>query len=143
MYKIKPIMETLDLVIIGATWGEGRRAHWLASFLLATKDPYTGELLTIGRMGTGFTDELFDELTEVLKPEISEEIGKEVKLRPKIVVEVAYEEIQKSPTYSSGYALRFPRLVRIRTDKGPEDIDTLSRIKELAEKEMAKGVPTP
>jgi len=85
----------------------------------------------------------YDELTEVLKPEISEEIGKEVKLRPKIVVEVAYEEIQKSPTYSSGYALRFPRLVRIRTDKGPEDIDTLSRIKELAEKEMAKGVPTP
>lgn len=132
MYKIKPIMETLDLVIIGATWGEGRRAHWLASFLLAARDQDTGELLTIGRMGTGFTDELFKELTETLQPEISEEIGKEVKLKPRVVVEVAYEEIQKSPTYSSGYALRFPRLVRIRTDKGLEDIDTLSRIEEIA-----------
>lgn len=132
MYKIKPIMETLDLIITGATWGEGRRAHWLASFLLAARDQDTGDLLTIGRMGTGFTDELFTELTETLKPEISEEIGKEVKLKPRIVVEVAYEEIQKSPTYSSGYALRFPRLVRIRTDKGIEDLDTLSRIEELA-----------
>jgi len=135
MYKIKPIMETLDLVITGATWGEGRRAHWLASFLLAARDQDTGDLLTIGRMGTGFTDELFKELTETLKPEISEEVGKEVKLRPRIVVEVAYEEIQKSPTYSSGYALRFPRLVRIRTDKGLEDLDTVSRIDELAAKD--------
>jgi DNA ligase-1 len=132
MYKIKPIMETLDLVITGASWGEGRRAHWLASFLLAARDQDTGDLLTIGRMGTGFTDELFKELTETLKPEISEEIGKEVKLKPRIVVEVAYEEIQKSPTYSSGYALRFPRLVRIRADKGIDDVDTLSRIEELA-----------
>ena len=135
MYKIKPIMETLDLVITGATWGEGRRAHWLASFLLAARDQDTGDLLTIGRMGTGFTDELFKELTETLQPEISEEIGKEVKLKPRIVVEVAYEEIQKSPTYSSGYALRFPRLVRIRTDKGLEDLDTVSRIDELAAKD--------
>lgn len=135
MYKIKPIMETLDLVITGATWGEGRRAHWLASFLLAARDRDTGDLLTIGRMGTGFTDELFKELTETLKPQISEEIGKEVKLKPKIVVEVAYEEIQKSPTYTSGYALRFPRLVRIRADKGIEDADTLARIEELSAKD--------
>ncbi len=135
MYKIKPIMETLDLVITGATWGEGRRAHWLASFLLAARDQDTGDLLTMGRMGTGFTDELFKELTETLKPEISEEIGKEVKLKPRIVVEVAYEEIQKSPTYTSGYALRFPRLVRIRADKGTEDADTLARIEELSAKD--------
>jgi len=134
MYKIKPIMETLDLVIIGATWGEGRRAHWLASFLLAVLDPDTGEFLTIGKMGTGFTDEQFKEMTETLKGEISEQMGKEVKLKPKVVVEVAYEEIQKSPTYSSGYALRFPRLVRVRTDKGPQDADTLQRVEELLSK---------
>jgi len=134
MYKIKPIMETLDLVIIGATWGEGRRAHWLASFLLAVLDPDTGEFLTIGKMGTGFTDEQFREMTETLKGEISEQMGKEVKLKPKVVVEVAYEEIQKSPTYSSGYALRFPRLVRVRTDKGPQDADTLQRVEELLSK---------
>jgi len=131
MYKIKPVMETLDLVIMGATWGEGRRAHWLASFLLAVSDPDTGEFLTIGRMGTGFTDEQFKEMTELLKGEITEQIGKEVQLKPKIVVEVAYEEIQKSPTYTSGYALRFPRLVRIRTDKGPDDADTLQRVEEI------------
>ncbi len=128
MYKIKPVMETLDLVIIGATWGEGRRAHWLASFLLAVRNPDTGEFLTIGRMGTGLTDEHFKEMTELLKSEISEEIGKDVKIKPRVVVEVAYEEIQKSPTYESGYALRFPRLVRIRTDKGPEDADTIERV---------------
>ncbi|RLI89408.1 MAG: DNA ligase [Candidatus Altiarchaeales archaeon] len=137
MYKIKPVMETLDLVIIGATWGEGRRAHWLASFLLAVSDPDTGRFLTIGRMGTGFTDEEFKEMTELLRGEITEQIGKEVRLKPKIVVEVAYEEIQRSPTYSSGYALRFPRLVRIRTDKGPEDADTLQRVEEIL-----KGVTT-
>jgi len=131
MYKIKPVMETLDLVITGATWGEGKRANWLASFLLSARDQDTGELLTIGRMGTGFSDEEFKEMTETLKTEISEEVGKEVRIKPKVVVEVAYEEIQKSPTYASGYALRFPRLVRVRPDKGPEDADTVQRIEQL------------
>ena len=69
-----------------------------------------------------------------MKPEISHESGTEVKIRPKVVVEVGYEEIQKSPTYSSGYALRFPRLIRVRTDKGLGDIDTLQRVEELIKK---------
>jgi len=131
MYKIKPVMETLDLVIVGATWGEGRRAHWMASFLLALMDDDTGRLLSVGRMGTGFTDKQFEEMTSLLKPKIISESGKEIKLKPEIVVEVAYEEIQKSPTYESGYALRFPRLVRIRYDKGVDDIDTIKRLEEL------------
>ncbi|MEA3254740.1 MAG: ATP-dependent DNA ligase [Candidatus Altiarchaeota archaeon] len=128
MYKIKPVMETLDLVIVGATWGEGRRAHWLASYLLAALDPDTGELLTIGRMGTGLSDEQFKDMTRRLKDYTVKEEGKEVMLKPRIVVEVAYEEIQKSPTYESGYALRFPRLVRIREDKGVDDADTIARV---------------
>jgi len=131
MYKIKPVMETLDLVIVGATWGEGRRAHWLASFLLGARDADTGKFLEIGRMGTGFTDEQFKEMTEKLKQLVTEEVGKEVKVKPKVVVEVAYEEIQKSPTYESGYALRFPRLVRVREDKGVEDADTVERVEGL------------
>lgn len=131
MYKIKPVMETLDLVIVGATWGEGRRAHWMASFLLALMDDDTGRLLSVGRMGTGFTDKQFEEMTSLLKPKIISESGREIKLKPEIVVEVAYEEIQKSPTYESGYALRFPRLVRIRYDKGVDDIDTIKRLEEL------------
>jgi DNA ligase-1 len=131
MYKIKPVMETLDLVIVGATWGEGRRAHWLASYLLAALDPDTGELLTIGRMGTGLSDEQFKDMTRRLKDHTVREEGKEVMLKPRIVVEVAYEEIQKSPTYESGYALRFPRLVRVREDKGVDDADTIARVEEI------------
>ncbi|HIE34337.1 MAG TPA: ATP-dependent DNA ligase [Candidatus Altiarchaeales archaeon] len=131
MYKIKPIMETLDLVIVGATWGEGRRASWLGSYLLAVNDPDTGEFLTIGRMATGFTDKQLEGMTELLKPLITEQVGREVKIRPKVVVEVGYEEIQKSPTYESGYALRFPRLIRIRDDKGPDEADTPQRVENI------------
>jgi DNA ligase-1 len=70
-------------------------------------------------------------MTDILKSEIQEQVGKDVKLKPRVVVEVAYEEIQKSPTYESGYALRFPRLVRVRTDKGPEDADTVERVDKM------------
>jgi DNA ligase-1 len=134
MYKLKPVMESLDLIVTGATWGEGRRAHWLASFLLSVYDSTRDEFLEVGRMGTGLSDEQFKEMTELLKPLVVEEKGQEVKIKPKVVVEVAYEEIQHSPTYTSGYALRFPRLVRIRNDKGPMDTDTMERIEELMRK---------
>lgn len=130
--KIKSTMESLDLVITGADWGEGRRANWLASFELSCVDDDTGEYLTIGKMGTGLKDEEFKELTETLKPLIIKTEGKTVKLKPKIVVEVAYEEIQKSTKYKSGYALRFPRMIRFRTEeRKPEDAEKLSRIKQL------------
>jgi DNA ligase-1 len=102
--------------------------------LLSVYDPARGEFLEIGRLGTGLTDEQFQEMTELLKPLVIEEKGQEVRIKPKVVVEVAYEEIQHSPTYSSGYALRFPRLVRIRGDKGPLDTDTMERIEELMRK---------
>ena len=134
MYKLKPVMESLDLIVTGATWGEGRRAHWLASFLLSVYDPTRDEFLEVGHLGTGLTDEQFKEMTELLKPLVLEEKGQAVKIKPKVVVEVAYEEIQHSPTYTSGYALRFPRLVRIRNDKGPMDTDTMERIEELMRK---------
>ncbi|HHQ44687.1 MAG TPA: ATP-dependent DNA ligase [Candidatus Altiarchaeales archaeon] len=134
MYKVKPVMETLDLVLTGATWGEGRRAKWLGSYLLSTHDSETGEFLEIGRMATGFTDAQLEEMTEKTKDLITLTDGKEVRLKPQIVVEVAYEEIQKSPTYTSGYALRFPRLVRIRDDKSIEDADSLSRVEEIMKK---------
>jgi DNA ligase-1 len=128
--KIKQTMENLDLMIIGAEWGEGRRAHWLASFLLGIRDE-SGNFLEIGKVGTGITDELFKELTEKLNPYIIEQKGKMVKLVPHLVVEVAYEEIQKSPNYESGYALRFPRVVRIREDKSPDEADDLERLHEI------------
>ncbi|MCS7105888.1 MAG: ATP-dependent DNA ligase [Candidatus Aenigmarchaeota archaeon] len=139
MYKIKPIMETLDLVIVGATYGEGLRAKWLSSYVLACRDPDTGEFLTCGMMGTGLTEEQFQLMTDTLKDLIVEEKGREVKIRPKIVVEVAFQEIQKSPNYSSGYALRFPRLVRIREDKGPEEAETIDRLIELYKSQGLRG----
>ena len=132
MYKIKPVMETLDVVIVGGTWGEGKRAQWLASFLLAVREPVSNKFLTIGRLGTGFTDEQFKEMTENLRELITREEGKDVEIRPSVVIEVAYEEIQKSPSYTSGYALRFPRLVRFREDKSPEEADTVERVEELS-----------
>jgi len=134
--KIKQTLETLDLVIIGAEWGEGRRAHWLASFLLGIQDEY-GKFLEVGKVGTGITDEMFEELTEKLKPYIVSQEGKVVKLHPRLILEIAYEEIQKSPNYESGYALRFPRVRRIREDKGPEDADSLDRLYEIVERSVS------
>lgn len=130
-YKIKPTMESLDLVIVGATWGEGSRANWLTSYELAVRDPDTGNFLRCGMMSTGLKEEEYEMMTEILKPLIIYEKGKEVKVRPKIVIEVKYQEIQKSPNYEAGYALRFPSFVRIRDDKGPEEADTIERLIEL------------
>jgi len=130
--KVKPIMEPLDLIIVGAEWGTGKRANWLSSFILACRDPSKGKFLPCGMMGTGLTDKQFKEMTKKLKPLIIEERGRSVKIKPKIVFEIGYEEIQRSPKYESGFALRFPRLIRDRSgDKGPNEADTLSRLKKL------------
>ena len=130
-YKIKPIMETLDLVIIGATWGEGKRVKWLSSYVLGCRDPNTGEFLECGMMSTGLTEEEYENMTNVLKPLIEFEKGRDVKIKPKVVIEVGYQEIQKSPNYKSGFALRFPRLVRIRQDRSTDDADTIERLESL------------
>jgi DNA ligase-1 len=140
MYKIKPIMETLDLVVIGATWGEGARAKWLTSYLLACRDPDTGKFLSCGMMSTGLTEEQYEEMTRLLKELIISEKGKEVIVKPQIVVEVGYQEIQKSPNYESGFALRFPRFIRLRVgDKGPEEADSIDRLKKLYESQGKAG----
>jgi DNA ligase-1 len=131
--KIKPTMEDLDLVIIGAEWGEGRRAHLLGSFLVAAFDPHSGEFVPVGKVGSGFTDEDLAEFTRMLKPLIVREEGKYVEIEPKVVIQVTYQEIQKSPKYRSGFALRFPRYVALREDKSPEEVDTIERIAQLYE----------
>jgi len=125
--KVKPILEPLDLVITGAIWGEGKRGKWLSSYVLSCKK---GDVLAeIGKMATGLSEEQFEEVTKRLEPLITKTSGKRVEVQPKLVVEVGYEEIQKSPTYSSGFALRFPRLIRFRDDK--EEPDDLERIKRI------------
>jgi len=137
--KIKPTMETLDLVIVGATWGEGARAKWITSYELACRDPDTGKFLRCGMMSTGLTAEEYKTMTETLKPLIEEEKGRTVRVKPKIVVEVKYQEIQKSPNYESGFALRFPVLERIRFEKGSEDADDIERVRELFKSQGMRG----
>jgi len=142
--KVKPTMDTLEVVIVGAERGEGKRGQWLASFIVAVRDPETNELVEIGRVGTGIKEKVeegvsFEQLTQLLQPLIIEEKGREVKVRPEIVIEVDYEEIQKSPTYSSGFALRFPRLVKLRSDRSAEDINTTDDVRELAEYQRNRG----
>lgn len=138
-YKIKPIMETLDLAIIGATWGEGTRAKWLSSYVVAIRDPSTGKFLECGMMGTGLTEEEYETMTKTLQSLITKSEGRAVEIKPKIVVEVAYQEIQKSPNYASGFALRFPRLVRIRPDKGTDDVDSIERLESLFKSQGKSG----
>jgi DNA ligase-1 len=142
MVKFKPVLETLDLVIVGAEWGTGKRGGWLSSFNLACIDE-EGNFVEIGKVGTGFKEKepglTFEEMTKLLKPLITEQKGREIKVKPKIVIEIEYEEIQQSPTYSSGYALRFPRVVRIRDDKGPEECSELSYVEQIYKKQRARG----
>ncbi|OAQ51129.1 DNA ligase [Natrinema mahii] len=127
--KRKPDVETIDCIVTGAEWGEGRRATFLGTFELAVRAG--DEFETVGNVATGITDEKLAELTELLEPHIAAEEGQEVDLEPAVVFEVGYEEIQSSPTYSSGYALRFPRFQGVRYDKDPDDADSLERLERL------------
>lgn len=129
MVKLKPVMETLDLAIVGAKWSEGRRSDWLGRLYLGCYDKENDEYREVGKMATGLTDEQFQEITEKLKPLITKEEGRKVEVRPEVIVEAEYEEIQESPNYSSGYALRFPRMKSFREDK--EKPDSLEKIKIL------------
>jgi len=133
MLKIKPEERDLDLVITGAEYGKGKRSGWMSSFILSCKNHKTRKFLEVGKMGTGIKEKKeqgtsFDELTKKLIPLIIEEHGKKVKIKPKIVVSITYQEIQKSPNYNSGWALRFPRFTALRPDKPLSEITTLEEI---------------
>ena len=138
MLKIKPEERDLDLVIVGGEYGTGKRSGWLSSFILACLDEKTGKFLEIGKVGTGIKEKTssdskkgisFDDLTKKLKPHFTKEQGKTVQILPKIVVSVTYQEIQHSPTYNSGFAMRFPRFTSLRPDKNPSDVSTLEEVK--------------
>ena len=128
--KRKPDVETLDCVVTGAEWGEGRRANLLGTFELSVRDG-DGGFESIGKVATGITDEELEELTDLLEPHLRAETGTAVDIEPAVVFEVGYEEIQSSPTYGSGYALRFPRFLGVRDDKNPGDADSRERVERL------------
>jgi DNA ligase 1 len=134
--KWKPEDNDLDLVIVGAEWGTGKRAGWLTSFDLACKDG--DELKMIGKASTGLKEKKeegfsFEELTELLKDLVIEESGRKVFVKPEIVVTIRFQNVQKSSTHSSGYALRFPRITRLRPDRGTQDVATIEEVKLEAE----------
>jgi DNA ligase-1 len=127
-FKIKT-PETVDCVIVAADRGSGRRAGWLSNYHLAVVD---GESFAdVGKTFKGFTDRQFTEMTGRLKALAVADDGYTVRVRPEIVVEVEYNEIQKSPTYPSGLALRFARIARVRDDKGPGQATTLAELRAL------------
>ncbi|MDP6642062.1 MAG: ATP-dependent DNA ligase [Candidatus Nanoarchaeia archaeon] len=135
--KIKPTADSFDLIIVKAEWGEGKRSKWLTSYTIACN--HDGELLELGKVSTGLKEKgegiTFDQMTKLLQPLIKEEKGRNIIVKPEIVIEVGYSEIQKSPTYSSGYALRFPRVVMLRPDRSKKDIYTLEDIKKAYNKQ--------
>jgi DNA ligase-1 len=135
MVKVKPTMEPLDLTVVRAKWSEGRRRNRLGRLYLACRDPETDEFLEVGRLSTGFTDEELLEMTERLEETIVEQDGREVVFEPSQVIEVVYEEIQESPEYESGFALRFPRFEGFRDDLSLADVDSLERVEALYEEQ--------
>ncbi len=125
--KIKPEVDTIDLVVTGAEWGEGKRAKMFGSFLLACQDE-NGRLLEISRVATGIDDSMLAALYDLFKDRIISEKGKTVFFEQDVVFEVGYAELQKSTNYAAGYALRFPRFVRLRDDKDVSEIETMESL---------------
>ncbi len=130
MLKFKAEPETLDAVIVGGTKGIGKRGEYIGSYEIALRDDY-GDLQTITKIGSGFSDDDLANLTKQMKELIISEKGTHITVQPKIVLEIKYSEIVKSPEYPAGYSLRFPIVKSIRTDKGVEDIDTIERLESM------------
>jgi DNA ligase-1 len=132
--KLKRPLATLDVVVTAVEWGHGKRKGVLSDYTFAVKDTRTGRLVNVGKAYTGLTDAEIAEMTERFKAMTLEDRGWARAVRPEVVLEVAFDSIQHSNRHASGYALRFPRIVRIRDDKPVEEIDTLERVAELYEK---------
>ena len=136
-FKFKQTLEPLDLVIVAAEYGYGRRRRWLSDYYLAARDEVTGKFYVVGKTFKGLSDDELEEMTRRLKELAVSEEGRRVYVVPKIVVEVLYNEIQKSPKYECGMALRFARINRIVEDKGPEDADTIQHVREIFERQFS------
>jgi DNA ligase 1 len=128
--KIKPA-HTLDLVVLAAEWGSGRRQGWLSNLHLGARDPERGGFVMLGKTFKGMTDEILRWQTEAL---LARELGREghiVHVRPDLVAEIAFNDVQVSPQYPGGVALRFARLKRYRGDKRAEEADTIHQVRAL------------
>ena len=129
---------TLDLVIVAADWGYGRRKGWLSNYHLAARDETHGGFAEVGKTFKGLTDAQFEEITDKLLTLKIEDAHGTVTVRPEVVVEVAYSDIQRSPQYASGMALRFARIVAIRNDKAAEEADTIATMTQDYQRQAVK-----
>jgi DNA ligase-1 len=134
--KVKPV-HTLDLVVIGAEWGYGRRTGMLSNIHLGARDPDGGEPVMVGKTFKGMTDQLLEWQTRTFPEHARERPGWGVLLRPELVVEIALDGVQRSPRYPGGVALRFARVVRYRPDKTAAEADTIDTVRAL----LAGAVP--
>lgn len=130
MLKYKAEPENLDVVVIGGTKGIGKRGEFIGSYLIALQDE-DENLKPIAQVGTGLSDEQLEDLTQKMEEYKISQKGTKITVEPKIIFEVAYSEIVKSPEYEAGYSLRFPVVKRIREDKGLKDIDTVERLESM------------
>jgi DNA ligase-1 len=140
-FKLKKELATLDVVVVAAELGHGKRNHVLSDYTFAVRDDATGELLTIGKAYSGLTDVEIAELTEHFKQNTIVERGRYRQVRPDTVLEIAFDSIQSSTRHASGLALRFPRIKAIRRDKTVDAIDTLSHARQLAEHGIGAEAP--
>jgi DNA ligase-1 len=122
---------TLDLVILAAEWGSGRRQGWLSNLHLGARDPASGQFVMLGKTFKGLTDEMLRRQTEQLLSLESRRESQTVFVRPEMVVEIAFSDIQESPRYPAGLALRFARVKRYRPDKSADQADTIQTIANL------------
>ncbi len=130
--KLKKAAATLDVVVVAVEFGHGRRRDVLSDYTFAIRDDATGRLLTVGKAYSGLTDEEIARLTPHFLERTLEERGRRRLVVPDVVLEIAFDSIQPSDRHESGFALRFPRIARIRTDKTPAEIDTLATCQRLA-----------
>jgi DNA ligase-1 len=131
-FKLKKELATLDVVVVAAELGHGKRNSVLSDYTFAVRDEATGDLLPIGKAYSGLTDEEIAELTEHFKQNTIADLGRYRKVKPNVVLEVAFNSIQPSTRHASGLALRFPRIKAIRRDKNVDSIDTLQYARDLA-----------
>jgi DNA ligase-1 len=122
---------TLDLVILAVEWGSGRRQGWLSNLHLGARDAESGQFVMLGKTFKGLTDEMLRWQTEKLLSLAVEKDQWVVRVRPELVVEIAFSDLQESPRYPAGLALRFARVKRYRTDKPATEADTLQTVREI------------
>jgi DNA ligase-1 len=133
-FKLKEPFATLDVVVTAVEYGHGKRHGLLSDYTFSVRDG--GKLLTIGKAYSGLTDAEIKSGTEYFLQHTIEDLGGRLIVEPAVVIEVAFNNIQKSARHESGYALRFPRILRLRPDKPVSEIDTLARVAELYSRQI-------